>query len=101
MTVNSYDLGDQVRVSVVFTDANDVATDPTTVTLRVKNHAGVVTVYSASVVKDSVGHYHQDVDVPVGSGAGGRKWWYRWEATGTLVTAEEGSFLVRRSPIVT
>ncbi|NLD42119.1 MAG: hypothetical protein GX657_01355 [Chloroflexi bacterium] len=86
---SSYDRGDLVRLSVVFTDAEGVATDPTTITCTVKAPSGTVTVYTygedAEVVKDGVGAYHLDLEI---SASG--EWHYRWAGTGACTAAGEG-----------
>jgi len=92
----SYPVGDVVRLSVVYKSSN-VATDPTTVTLKIKypnsanaNDLTLTTfVYgSSSIVKDSTGNYHYDYTTTV-SGTH----YYRWEGGGTVVAADESSFV--------
>ena len=43
---NTYDVGDQVRVSAVFKNAAGTDTDPTAVTCKVKTPAGAITTYT-------------------------------------------------------
>lgn len=87
-----YDVGDKVRLSAAFTDENEVATDPTTVTVRYRkpDESTVVKVHvtDAEVVKDSTGNYHIDISVDAAG-----KWFYRWEGTGTLEAAGDASFV--------
>lgn len=93
--MNAYDRGDLVRLTATFTDTAGVATDPTTVTCRVRSPAGTTTVdtYSpGSITKDSTGVYHLDVNA---SESG--QWWYRWEGTGAVQQADEGTFSVEAS----
>lgn len=89
----AYDVGDLVRATAVFADAAGTAVDPTAVTVKTKSPAGVVVTYTygvdAAVVRDSVGHYHLDVDIPT-AGA----WTVRWAATGTGQCAAEDTFVV-------
>ena len=95
----AYVIGDLVRVKVTWTDVNDVPADPTTIVCRVKDPAGTVTVYTyalGQVIRESAGVYHYDV----ATGILGGWWWYRWEAAGTVVGVEEGSFHVEGSKIV-
>lgn len=88
----NYPVGDVVRVSATFT-LNSSATDPTTITLRVKSLStsgpglNVYVYGSSSIVRDSAGSYHYDV-VTSASGT----YYYRWEGTGTVIAAAEGTF---------
>ena len=89
---NTYDIGDLVRVTGTFTVA-DVATDPTTVTLRVLAPGGTVTAYTlalSEVTKSGTGVYYKDITI---TAAG--IWYYRWLGTGTVVSAGESEFYVR------
>lgn len=83
----AYDVGDVVRVTTTFTRLG-VATDPTTVTFRVKAPAGTLTDYvyltDAAVVRDSLGVYH--LDLPV-TAAG--TWYVRSIGTGAAAGVEE------------
>ena len=91
---NAYDKGKTIRLSALFT-VGGVATDPTTVTLKVKKPRGGVVSYTyalAEVTKDSTGNYHKDV---VGSESG--TWYHQWIGTGTCETAEEDSFIINAS----
>lgn len=89
-----YDIGDGVRLSIAFT-VNDVATDPTTITLKTKDPTPTTTTYTyalAEVTKDSTGNYHKDITVST-SGT----WYYRWIGTGTVIAATEDIFYVKLS----
>lgn len=94
--MNTYDIGDQVRLSVAFTDSDGVAVDPTVITLKYSNPGGTVTtlVYEtdAAVTRDATGEFYADI-VPTTAGI----WRYRWYSSGTVTAAAEGSFSVRRS----
>ena len=95
MAFNTYDLGDLVKVSATFTDADTgLAADPTTVKLSVKDPAGIVTPYvyltDAEIVRDGVGLYHANLDVDQSG-----KWYARWFSEGTGQAAEETRFQVR------
>jgi hypothetical protein len=71
------------------------ATDPTTVTLRLRNPAGTVTTYTyalAEITKDGVGQYSKAVTF---DSAG--YWNYRYEGTGTVPATEEATLLVTPS----
>ncbi len=86
--MNKYDVGDQVRLSVVIANNAGTATDPTTVTCTVRKPDGLAQTLSAS--KDSTGNYHADVTIDQQG-----EWDYRWLGTGSLIVAEEGAFYVR------
>lgn len=91
--MNTYDIGDQVRLTSNLTNLSGTLTDPTTVTLRVRKPDGVATDYTyagGAVTKSSTGVYYRDVDIDQAG-----EWNYRWSGTGTLVVAEEGQFYVR------
>ena len=87
--MNSYWPGAAVRLSAIFT-VGGTATDPTTVTLQTRDPSGTTT--AVTVVKDSTGHYHGDVEVAVSG-----QWHYRWVGAGAAVAAAEGTFMVRGS----
>lgn len=86
-----YIVGDLVRVSVLFMLANAPA-DPSTVVLKWKNPAGIITTWTyltnVQLIKDSTGQYHADLDL-LTSGT----WNFRWEGTGTAQAAGQGSFV--------
>jgi hypothetical protein len=92
----SYDIGDKKRFSAAFTDINDAAADPTTVTVRIREPDGTVTAYiygtDVEVVKSAVGNYYVDVTFD----QSGRHQ-VRWEGVGALVTAEQTEVYVRRT----
>ncbi len=90
--MNSYIIGESVRLKAEFTDANGTLADPTTVTVSIK--APGATAVSYSGVKDSVGKYHYDYDPTV---AGQHE--YKWLGTGTVKTAGQGSFYVERNNV--
>lgn len=91
---NIYDIGDRIRLSVAFTSAG-TATDPTTITCKVKEPDGTITTATyalAEVVKDSTGNYHYDF-TPDQEG----KHYYRFEGAGALIAAAESDFMIRDS----
>jgi len=97
---NKYDIGDSVRCSAVWTDADSTATDPDVVRFKLKTPAGTVTTYvygtDSELVRDSVGNYHVDVDVTAIPGA----WYYRFEGEtsgGIGQGADETWFTVKKS----
>ena len=94
MTVNTYDKGDGIRLQATFT-VSSVNTDPTTITMRVKDADNVVTVYTHALVEitnPAVGIYYKDIEV-TNDGV----WYYRFEGTGAVQAAGEYSFIVRTS----
>lgn len=100
MSANTYDVGDLVRVSTVFTDAIlEGAIDPDVVKLSVKTPDGDVVTYvygtDAIVERDSLGNFHADLDVDQ-SGT----WVYRWWSTGDGQGASENYFKVREAQAV-
>ena len=94
--MNTYDVGDQVRITVQISDADGVAVDPTLLTCFYRDPVGIVTerVYETdeAVIRDGAGAYYVDL-VANRSGV----WVYRWECSGTVTAAVEGQFTVRRS----
>ena len=94
MTMNAYDIGGSVKVSVTFTLAG-LASDPTTVTCTTRDPAGTTTVQS--VVRDGTGLYHAVVDL---TGAMAGTWNYRWAGVGGCQAAEEGQFFVEPSYVL-
>lgn len=90
-----YQIGDILRLQVAFTDANDAAVDPTTVTLSVLEPDGTESSYTygaAQVVKSATGTYYYDLSVD----QAGRHY-YRWSAGGAYVAVDEGSFHISKS----
>ena len=94
--MSEYILGNEVRCDGEFVDEDGVFIDPSTVSFKLKNPAGTIVIYNypadAQLVKDSVGHYHVDVD----ANAFG-VWYYRFQSTGTGKAADEKSFSVPKS----
>lgn len=99
--INSYDIGQAVRISVEFTDAAGAAIDPTTVTASYwVPGLGIVTLtygVDANVVREAVGSYYTDIDTTDAAG----EWPYRWQGTGNVTVAADGVFSVADSQLVT
>lgn len=93
---NAYDVGDLVRCTGTFTDADGTATDPDTVVFKVKDPSANTTSYTydtdAEVIKSATGVYYVDVDLDEAG-----TWWYRFEATGAGQSAAEDNFYARQS----
>lgn len=93
---NKYDIGDQVRIEVVFTDEDGAGADPSVIVCKYRRPNGNTTTLEygdgEGVTRDSEGSYYVDVvtDMP-------GVWAYRWEGTGVLTAAAEGEFMVLRS----
>jgi hypothetical protein len=91
MTTNTFDAGDGVRVTAVFTNLSRATADPTTVVFRLLDAAGAVTL--PAVVRTTTGVYYVEFVVTNKPGT----WAYRWEGTGAVQASEEGTFVVRPS----
>ena len=95
---NVYAKDSLVRVSSEFT-VSSVDTDPTTVKCFYKDPNGVVTMLTYGIdnalVKDSTGKYHVDIFTSVVG-----NWWYRFEATGSVIAANEAEFVISLSQIL-
>jgi len=91
-----FDVGDQVRLSVSFKDASNVAADPTGVVLKIMNPWREPTTYTfgddPELEKDSTGNYHADIVVDLAG-----YWAFRFEGSGVLVAVKEASFTVLKS----
>lgn len=94
--MNTYDIGDQVRLTATFKNRSGSPADPTTVTFTYQKPGGPVISDSGAVVKDSTGVYHYDLTLDNVPG----KWRYRFAGTGALIAAEEGEFRVDPSVLV-
>ena len=91
--VQTFDIGDVVRLEASFKNAANVATTPTTTVLTLKMPDG--TLSTPAITANGTGVYYYDVLFSA-SGA----WTYRWVATGTVQTAEEGRVYVRPSKVL-
>lgn len=82
---NAYDIGDVIRVTGTFTDADGTAIDPDTITCKVKDPSGNIASYTyadSEVTRSDTGVYYVDVTIDEAG-----DWWYRFESTGTGKTA--------------
>lgn len=97
--MNTYDVGDEVRISVVITNEDDEEANPTVTTFKFTDPSGNTTTYTYGtddeLARDSTGNFHVDI-TPDEPGV----WYYKWQGTGAVVAAEEGSFNVREPNIV-
>lgn len=87
-----------VRISSEFT-VSGVDSDPTVVKCMYKDPSNTITTLTYGVdqplVKDGAGKYHVDISTTMPG-----TWWYRFEATGLVVAANEDEFVVLTSQIV-
>lgn len=76
---------------------DEVATDPTTVTLTLTDPTGLSTPYTwagGTVTRDSVGTFHKDVTCSVAG-----TWQYTWVGTGAATDTASGTFVVQEAAI--
>lgn len=95
----TYYVGSEARLTVKFYDITGlILTDPTAITIKVRNPAGTETThtYGVDVVKDSVGVYHYDQTFNLEG-----VWYYRGIGTGAVVGAAEKRVVVQISPFTT
>ena len=93
---NIYDIGDLVRFTGTFT-VSGIATDPTTVTLKVKDPSGNIATYTyalSEVTKSATGIYYKDVTIDEAG-----MWIVEWLGTGAVVSSVEEYILVRKSQV--
>ena len=83
-----YDVGDAVRLTAQFVNADGDPADPTEVTLTLQHPSGTQVITGPN--SDGVGSYYYDLIL---NEAG--TWMYRWAGTGAVTTAEEGQLEVR------
>lgn len=100
MALHSYQAGNQVVLSVTFTNATTGAlATPTTITCETLDPSETVTQYTNSstpaITNPSQGVY-QLILTPTLPGV----WRYRWEGTGAVVASSEAAFEVRPSAFV-
>lgn len=88
--MNSYEPGSQVTLSVAFTNAAGQPAAPTTVKLRVLDPTGAETDYTGDqLTNGGTGLYSAAIAVAISG-----NWRYRWEATGSVIAAQDGAFRV-------
>lgn len=95
---NVYAKDSLVRVSSEFT-VSGTDSDPTTVKCFYKDPNNTITTLTygtdAALIKDATGKYHADIGASIAG-----NWWYRFEATGVVVAANEAEFVVSLSQIL-
>ena len=97
---NTYDVGDEIRCTGTFTDADGDAQDPASVFFSFEAPSDAsVTQYEygvdTEVVKSSTGVYYVDLSIDESG-----MWYYRWHSTGTGQAAGENYFYVREQEVV-
>jgi hypothetical protein len=94
--INVYNQGDLIRTRALFTTADGIPADPTTVTVKIKDPAKAITskVYDTDpeVVKLGTGSYQYDHLIDQSG-----RWYYSWIGTGTVQVSAQQSFVIRRS----
>jgi hypothetical protein len=97
LTVNAYPPGNRVRLQATFTVAG-VNTDPTIVTLNVKDPTGTVTPYTyalGGVIKSATGIYYKDVDMDAEG-----VWEYGFLGTAPAKGGRSGEVLILHSDVL-
>lgn len=76
---NTYQVGDLVRITGTWTDADDVATDPSTVKAEYTDPTGNNTdlTVGGGITKSTTGVYYYDIDVDEAG-----TWYYRFYGEG-------------------
>lgn len=90
--MHTYWTGNQVQISGTFAVGGTV-TDPTTITLQVKDPSGTTTAYTyaaAQVTRAGTGIYNYVLSVGTLSG----NYTYKYAGTGACVASSEGAFFV-------
>lgn len=96
MATNPYQIGNEILLKGTFTNSGGTLITPTTITLRIKNPAGTVTVVTtASLTNPSTGIYQYTLLLNVKG-----IWSYRFEGAGNVVVASEEEIFVIASLIV-
>ena len=95
----TYDVGDEVRCTGTFTDADGTVHNPTAVFFSFSAPSATsATTYEygtdVEVSRASTGVYYVDVDVDEEG-----KWRYRWYSTGTGQAADESYFHAREQEV--
>lgn len=95
VSVETYDMGDVIRLEATYTVAGTL-TNPTTLVVKVEDPLGVGTDVSAQVTTPSVGVKRLDFDL---STAISGEWWARFTSTGAAAATEEHRFYVRERQV--
>ena len=93
-----------VRVTAAFTDpVTLLPLDPTVVKLTFGTKTSPTTwtyLGTGSIIRDSLGNFHADLDT-TGGVIGGKptNWYYEWTSTGTGQAANSGQFTIMPLPL--
>lgn len=91
MSINTYDIGNEIRLAVEFTDPDTGEyVDPDTVVCHLRRLKSAET--TPSVTKDDIGRYHALVE-PDSPG----EWSYRFDGSGGHTAARQHRFRIRPS----
>jgi hypothetical protein len=93
MAIAAFDVNDLVEVRCTFTNDSGVNTNPSTVSLQVKEPDGTITTYAQGTLTNSATGVWQKNVTPDAAGL----WYYRFSGTGTVTQEQEGVFFVRKS----
>lgn len=99
MAVTTYMSGSLVRSSAQFNDITGALADPTTVTFKYQIGSGSVTDLSGSIVKESTGKYHCDVDTTGFTGPGTAVYVVEWKGVGAVQAINSDTWSVTPAPI--
>lgn len=89
--------GTTVRLNVAFTNISGAATDPTTVSLKVKAPGTALATYTyagGTLTRSSTGVYYKDISTTTTGGL----YRYYWTGTGTAAAAGYGEFFATPVP---
>lgn len=87
-----YYQGETVRQKVHVTDVDNLDVDPDTIKITIEDSTSVKKVTDAAMLKDSVGRYHYDHDLPGDAELG--TWTTEVEAQKTQIAIEQDKFVV-------
>jgi hypothetical protein len=96
MSMNNYDAGSTVTLSVSFLDQTQTPPapiNPVTVTLRVLDPNNNEQIISTGFTNASVGQFSTTIDCLTPG-----VWFYRWEAGGNIDAASDNLFVVNSTP---
>jgi hypothetical protein len=100
--MNVYISGSLVRTTATFVNISGANTDPSTVTLKIKQDAGTTNSYaygSSAVTKDTTGIYHYDIDTTGWTGNNDTLYTLEWIGTGTVQAISTDAFEVSKAPL--
>ena len=93
-SINTYDIGDRLRLWSRFYDFDGNLASPTAVNILVRTPAGAETSVAATL--HATGVYYRDVTIDTAG-----TWHYRGNGTGALIASGEWQFKVRESAFTT